>query len=387
MKVVMSAIRVYPFHRYGGAEVYAYNLAKHLARNGIDVKIITSMPELRLESTIHDGIEYEFISPHVTTDTKRSLVLYHLFNLNLARKLSEEDFDILHSFGMTAYNYLRKCKSRSKVIVEPFGLYGTHAKHGIVKSILRKILIENPLGYCCKHTDAIAVEGKIQASEISQKFNIPAEKFILIPDGVNLEEIDSYLERQKFTRESLGLGMSDLVLVNVNRLAKNKGVNYLIEALKILNERLDVRLILIGSGPEEASIEAQIRSLGLKDKVLHFKNISDEDKFQLIALADISVTPTLFEGLPIVILEAMACGKPVVASNVTEVPQVVKHGLNGFLVPPKDPEAIARAVLEIYERNLIKKMGQESRNIVESYDWNAIAKMTIGEYKKLLDNF
>lgn len=385
MRVIMSAIRVHPFHRYGGAEIYIYNLAKHLVRNGIDVKIIASTPKPKAESTIYDDIEYEFIPPHVTTDTRRSIISYHFFNLNLARKLCKEDFDILHSFGMTAHNYIRKHKNRCKVIVEPFGLYGTHVKHGIVKNLLRKILIENPLGYCCKHADAIAVEGEIQANEISQKFGIPTEKFVLIPDGLNLDEINSYLKKQKFTRESLGLDTADVVLVNVNRLVKNKGVNYLIDALKILNEKIDARLILVGTGPEESSIKAQIRNLGLENKVLHFKNIPDEDKFQLIALADISVTPTLFEGLPIVILEAMACGKPIVASNVTEVPQVVKHGVNGFLVPPRDPGAIARAVLEIYERKLVNKMGSESKRIVKNYDWNAITERVIRDYKKVLE--
>jgi glycosyltransferase involved in cell wall biosynthesis len=102
-----------------------------------------------------------------------------------------------------------------------------------------------------------------------------------------------------------------------------------------------------------------------------------------MALADISVTPTLFEGLPIVILEAMACGKPVVASNVTEVPQVVKHGVNGFLVPPRDPRAIANAVLEIYDKDLIEVMGRESRRIAENYDWEKIARATIGAYERL----
>jgi glycosyltransferase involved in cell wall biosynthesis len=382
----MSAVRVHPFHKYGGAEMYIYNLANHLVKNGVDVKIITSTPpDFKDKKAIYDGIEYEFIEPYVSMDDKKCWLSYYHFNFNLARKLVKEEFDILHSFGITAHIYLKLRKSRNaKVVVEPFGIYGTHAKHGIIKKTLRKILIENPVEYCFRYADAIAVEGEIQASEISQRFGIPAEKFILIPDGINIDDINKWLKKQKYTRESLGLDSADIVLVNVNRLAKNKGVNYLINALKILNEKIDARLILIGSGPEESSIKAQIKSLGLEDKVLHFKNIPDEDKFQLISLADISVTPTLFEGLPIVILEAMACGKPVVASNVTEVPQVVKHGVNGFLVPPRNPQAIAEAVFEIYEKNIIEKMGFESRRIARNYDWNVIAKKTIKEYEMLI---
>jgi GDPmannose 4,6-dehydratase len=83
------------------------------------------------------------------------------------------------------------------------------------------------------------------------------------------------------------------------------------------------------------------------------------------------------------ILEAMTCGKPVVASNVTEVPQVVKHGINGFLVPPRDSVAIARAILEIYDKNLIEAMGRESRKIAEEYDWKKIARIVVETYERL----
>jgi glycosyltransferase involved in cell wall biosynthesis len=106
--------------------------------------------------------------------------------------------------------------------------------------------------------------------------------------------------------------------------------------------------------------------------------------FQLYTLADVSVTPTLYEGLPLVVLEAMACGKPIVASNVSEIPQVVKSGENGFLVPPRDPNAIANAILEIYDKDLFRKMGDKSKEIVKNYDWNVIAKKAISKYEDLI---
>jgi glycosyltransferase involved in cell wall biosynthesis len=388
VRVVMSAIRVRPLHKYGGAEVYIYNLAKYLSKNGVDVKIIASMPEKgfwKTRDSIYDGLHYEFLPPYIPIYSNASIFFYHIFNFNLARKLRNENFDVLHSFGMTAYRYL-KGKMKGKVIVEPFGLYGTEERRtNWFKKKAREFLIENPLGYCVKHANAVAVEGEVQARDISNKYGIPKDKFIYIPDGVEIDVIDEYLSWNKLTREEMNLSDADIVLVNVNRLVKNKGVNYLIDALGILNSELNAKLILIGSGPEEGNLKRKIGELKLKDKVIHFKDISDETKFQLIALADISVTPTLFEGLPIVILEAMACGKPVVASNVTEVPQVVKHGVNGFLVPPRDPEAIVKAVLEIYDKGLIKVMGRESRRIAEDYDWRKVARKTIQGYEKVIN--
>jgi glycosyltransferase involved in cell wall biosynthesis len=385
MRVVMSAIRVHPFHRYGGAEIYTYNLAKHLLEHGVDVKIITSAPEktFRSGNLIHNGLRYEFLPPYIPIYSKASLIFYHIFNYNLAKKLKKEDFEIFHSFGMTAHRYL-KGRVKSKVIVEPFGLYGTEEREiSWLKRKAREHLIENPLGYCVKRANAVAVEGKVQARDISGKYGVPEDRFIYIPDGVEIDVIDGYLSRNELSREELNLSDADIVLVNVNRLTRNKGVIHLIDALRILNNELNVKLILIGSGPEEGIIKRRIGELGLEDKVVHFKNIPDETKFQLISLADISVTPTLFEGLPIVILEAMTCGKPVVASNVTEVPQVVKHGINGFLVPPRDSVAIARAILEIYDKNLIEAMGRESRKIAEEYDWKKIARIVVETYERL----
>jgi len=137
-------------------------------------------------------------------------------------------------------------------------------------------------------------------------------------------------------------------------------------------------------GVPKEKIKRLTRRLSLEDKVKHFKNIPDKLMFQLYTLADISVTPTLYEGLPLVVLEAMACEKPIVASNVSEVPQAVKDGINGFLVPPRNPKAIADAVLKIYDKNLFMKMGKASKKIVKNYDWSRIAKMAIKKYEELI---
>ena len=155
------------------------------------------------------------------------------------------------------------------------------------------------------------------------------------------------------------------------------------EGEKVQRQELNVKLILVGTGSEEEKIKRLIKHLGLSEKIKHFKNIPDKLMFQLYTLADISVTPTLYEGLPLVVLEAMACEKPIVASNVSEVPQAVKDGINGFLVPPRNPKAIADAVLKIYDKNLFMKMGKASKKIVKNYDWSKIAKMAVKKYEEL----
>jgi glycosyltransferase involved in cell wall biosynthesis len=384
MKVIISTRTIYPFHGYGGMERYFYSLAHHLVKQGVEVEILTSLSESKEGGQNYKGIKYVFVPPNFKRVKSLPIFYlnYHYFNFTTYRYLKDADFDILHGCG-GVLDYLLFNKKKP-VIFQPFGL--EQFKGGTISRIYNFMASFPFTAYAVKHADAIASEGDLQSREIMELFKVPKEKIFIFPDGVELDFIQKCISSSKITREELGIQDAGLVLINVNRLAPNKGVNYLIDALWILNNqnKLNTKLILVGTGPEEPKIKEQIKKLRLEDKVIHFKNIPDEKMFQLYTLADVSVSPTLYEGLPLVILEAMACGKPIVASNVSEVPQVVKHGENGFLVPPRDPEAIVDAILRIYEENLFRKMGSKSKEIVKDYDWNIIAKKAISKYEELI---
>jgi glycosyltransferase involved in cell wall biosynthesis len=390
MKVVMVSRAVWGLHGFGGMERYVYFLSKYLAKNGCEVEIITAPPTQTAISVRKEDFEVKeitFLPPRIDKRFSNP-IQYWLFVRNCAKYLKNVEFDVLHAHGMTAYHYLKRTRNRRPTVVQPFGSeeFKARKEENFIKRIYLDLFIRNPKLYCLHHADAVASEGDLQSRELVELFHVPREKIFILPDGVELGFIQRCISNSRITRRELGIDDADLVLINVNRLAPNKGVNYLIDALWLLNNqvRLNVKLILVGTGPEEPKIKAQMKKLRLEDKVVHFKNIPDEKMFQLYTLADISVTPTLYEGLPLVVLEAMACGKPIVASNVSEIPQVVKHGENGFLVPPRDPNAIANAVLEIYDRDLFKKMGNKSKEIVKDYDWSIIAKKAISKYEELM---
>jgi len=372
-------------HGYGGMERYVYYFSKHLAESGVSVELFTSVTKKQTSCDL-EKVKLTFLKPNVNESIRLLRgINYRLFLRKVSTYLKKSKYDIVHAFGICPVEYL-KYKSRGKVVIQPFGNeeFKSRERENFFKRTYLDLFMRNPKLYSVRNADAIASEGEIQTKEIMQLFGVPKEKIFYLPDGVDLDEIEEYTKDVEVTREDYNIQDADIVLMNVNRLEPNKGVSYLIEALEILNQELNVKLILVGTGSEEEKIKRLIKHLGLSEKVKHFKNIPDKLMFQLYTLADISVTPTLYEGLPLVVLEAMACGKPIVASNVSEVPQAVKDGINGFLVPPRNPKAIADAVLKIYDKNLFMKMGKASKEIVERYDWGRIAKMAIRKYEELI---
>jgi len=364
-------------------ERYYYNLAKHLIRYDVEVEIVTSQSDkITTKKLKLDNINFTFIPPNFNKKRLMS-IWYFPFFLNVRKYLEETKFDILHgTAGTYPYSELR---NRRPVIVQPFGLEPFKMKG--VKGILQRLLFYKVSEKNLQNADAIASEGVLQTREIVQLFsNIGEDKIFYLPVGVNLDLIKQYISTSNISRRDYNLQDADIVLINVNRLAPNKGVTYLIEALGILNYiyKVNTKLIIVGSGPEENKIKKTIKDLDLENKVIHLKGVSDIKMFQLYTLADISVTPTLYEGLPTVVLEAMACGKPIVATKISEIPQVVKDGINGLLVPPANPAAIAKAIIEIYDKNIYTKMGRLSRKIVRKYNWSKVAKLAINKYEELI---
>jgi glycosyltransferase involved in cell wall biosynthesis len=136
--------------------------------------------------------------------------------------------------------------------------------------------------------------------------------------------------------------------VCVGRLSPEKGQRGLIEAFASTRLRLpDAQLDLVGDGPTRAELEVLVANLGLAYAVQFHGALSEADTLAQIAAADVLVLPSFMEGLPLVIMEAMALGKPVIASGVAGIPELVQQGVNGVMVPPSDWDALGDAMIEL----------------------------------------
>lgn len=219
----------------------------------------------------------------------------------------------------------------------------------------------------------IAVSGALR-NELLEREKIHRQKVVTIYNGIDPAPFNVRQDREE-TLRSLGIAGGRVVGV-VARLAPQKGVLYFIRAAARLSELQGVSFIVAGDGPLRVELEEEAANLGLKDKLFFLGYRGDVDK--ILGCLDLLVLPSLTEGLPLIILEAMAAARPVVATTVGGIPEAVLDGVNGLLVPPGDVDALALAVGKMLEnRGLAQSLGEAGRRrVLEMFSLEEMVKKT-----------
>lgn len=226
-------------------------------------------------------------------------------------------------------------------------------------------------------TDKIIVDSEAAKVFTAKQENIPLEKFSLlyIPPLLDM----SGAKDPAVVRRELKIPEQAKIVLTVSRLVEEKGHKYLIEAAKKVLEKFpDTYFLIVGWGPLENSLKLKVKSEKLEDKVLLPGKMDIRD---VLPLADVYVDPAVWTDLPIAIMEALRLRKPIVASNICEIPVFVRQGENGFLVEPKDADGLAQKISSLLEdKSLREKMGEKSGKIVESYSLENYEK----EFEKIV---
>lgn len=199
---------------------------------------------------------------------------------------------------------------------------------------------------------------------------LPPEKVVTLHNGIDLSRFIPIPPAEKaLLRVSLGIPAEAPVLITVAVLRPPKGIHFLLEALPdILNVVPETRYLIVGDGDHREKLKSIAAEKGVSDRVIFAGTRRDIP--QLLAIADIFVLPTLTEALPTVLAEAMAAGKPIIASHVGGVPEMVDDGRNGLLIPPAAPRELTGACLKLLENpERAQEMGRAGRQIVaERFD-------------------
>ncbi len=202
---------------------------------------------------------------------------------------------------------------------------------------------------------------------------------MVIPYGINMPSPREYGPSPPGPRQILAIG----------RLIERKGHVYLVQALaELIKRRDDVRLTILGRGSERARLESLIHELDLADKVQLLDYVSDEELAELYRRCDILVQPSItdsggdFEGLGMVLLEAMSYQKPVVATKVGGILDIVRHHETGVLVEERDPQALAQAIEAVLtDENRARELGQAGFAYVKEYfSWPRIVDQVMALY-------
>jgi len=208
----------------------------------------------------------------------------------------------------------------------------------------------------------------------------PRQSVELIHNGIDPYKLEIFGKDEakiklfeKLSQRQRGFLHAEIVVGTVANFYKTKGLEYLIEAVKILNaERKiqDVAFVIIGDGTEKENLKSQISNLKLEKRILLTGRLPDARKY--LAAFDIFVLPSVKEGFPWALLEAMAAKLPVVATSVGAVPEIIEDGKNGFLVEPRKPELLAQKIEELTaDERLRQEFGiQAHQTVVLKFDLN-----------------
>ncbi|MBM4083649.1 MAG: glycosyltransferase [Planctomycetes bacterium] len=234
-----------------------------------------------------------------------------------------------------------------------------------------------------RHTGRIIANADAVRQFCVQEVGLPPDKVIVIKNGIDVSRFSA--PPPAGLRAQLGLPPGAAVLGTIGRLAEQKGIEYGLRAAALLkgHARPFVWLI-VGEGEAEPGLRHLADELQLGDCVRFLGYRADIPN--LLALLDVLVLPSLWEGLPNVVMEAMASAKPVVATDAGGTRELVADGVTGFLVPSKNPEALAEKIHHLLAHpDDARRMGQEGRAVIEkTYSFAAAAQATAQVYDGLL---
>jgi glycosyltransferase involved in cell wall biosynthesis len=209
----------------------------------------------------------------------------------------------------------------------------------------------------------VAVSGAIK--EALAESGISPDKIEIIFNATDLKRFNPGTVLREDARKELSLKDDDIVIGTAGKLNSGKGIFDLLHAGALLNQKYpSLRLVFVGEGPEKSELELESERLSLHDKVLFTGPRKDMER--MYAAMDIFVLPSHDEGLPTVVIEAMAMAKPVIATGVGGVPEIVENEVTGILVPPHDAAALAAAISRyIDDRQFAARVAAEGRKLVE----------------------
>ena len=236
-----------------------------------------------------------------------------------------------------------------------------------------------------ERADAVTAVCASVADSLVRDYGVERSRVRVVPNGTDPPDLEAERHVAHQIRVELGAGLQRPLWVCAARLEEQKGQAVLLDALAELRRRgLEFRVAFAGEGSRRAALEARTRELGLTERVRFLGQV--EAIGPLLLAADAVVLPSLWEGLPLSLLEALARARPVVASRVGGIPEVIEDGASGVLVEPSDPIALAEVLESLQRRpDLAILLGTAGAEIVrQGYSWTRLIERFEAVYDEVL---
>ncbi|WP_424355699.1 glycosyltransferase family 4 protein [Methanobacterium sp. MBAC-LM] len=349
----------FPPDRVGGMEIATYNIAKHLANNGHSIHIITS-------SYSNSSNENKFVV-HSVNMMGTKIIGPFFDQRKILPVIKEIDPEIIHAQGIstsgisafTAYLIKKSLKIPYVVYGRGSDIYPFKAEKILVKAILN-------------NADSVIALTEHMKKEIQK---ISDKEVLVVPNGIDMNRFND----SSLTYTELLKGKT---IIFIGNLRPEKGLSYLIEAMMYVTKKdMNTQLLIVGEGPQRENLEKLVNKLNINNRVTFSGKVTTDKVPVYLKNSDIFVLPSLQEGFPNVLLEAMASGLPVVATEVCGINEIIEDGKNGFLVKPQNSKEIAEKILLLLNNhNLRKWISKQNIKKASKYSWQRTVKMLEDAY-------
>ena len=368
MKLVMLA--------YLGEESGVYTHAKNMAARISKLSDV----ELHIIALGDEGIMMSRFGAtvHILKKVNVRGATYFYYPLLFRKEILSINPDIIHVQGYTRYHYLALTLVKNcHVILTLHANMSEELKYRLPPSLKQAISLKiDPYleRRLLKKADRVIVP----SPHMKEYYGDIGTNIHVIPNGVDFEEIKNICQLEK--------NIMHPSIFFIGRLEKMKGVDILIRSIPFVASSIpDVHLYIAGSGEEEGELKHLVKKLDIEENVTFLGFVSEDEKWSYYKSTDLCVVPSVEEPFGIVLLEAMACGKPEVASNVGGIPYIVEDGKTGLLFECGDVDGMAEKVIALLQnKEMREKMGAAGLERAKEFSWDRIAERTVELYKEVI---
>jgi teichuronic acid biosynthesis glycosyltransferase TuaC len=386
-----------PGRDYAGATIHRQAL--ELGKLGVEVRVVCPLPRfrrrrgrsdpyselLRLGTTEVDGVRVTYLPylnfPLGLSPRVHAALLYRRLARVVGSIRDTFAFDLIHAHRLFPTAYVSSLLARDAAIPLVSSAVGsdvhTHpSRNRGIRTLTQKAI---------ERSDVVVSVSRDLADQV-EELAAPARPVRVVYRGVDFAQFVP-AEPSREAKVRLGLPPEGVGICTVGRLVREKGVFDLVEAMDLMRDHPRAPwLVMVGEGPARGALESEIQRRGLQDRILLVGAQPHRKVPDWLNAADIFVLASYNEGLPNVVREAMACGRPVVATDVGGVREAVEDGVSGYLLPPRRPELLARALERLLVSDRLRhQLGEEGRHAVRSrFDWAETTKELEAVYQGLL---